>query len=165
MADISIFTSSKSNEWETPQDLFDRLDAQFHFTLDPAATDDNHKCAKWYTMETNGLIQDWSNEVVFCNPPYGKEIGKWVEKCYNEARKHNVKIVMLIPARTDTKWFHKYLYKKEDIGVHIEFLQGRLRFINRTFPSWRPDGNFKVSPANFPSMIVYFNCEDGANAS
>lgn len=157
MADISIFTSSKSNEWETPQDLFDRLDATHHFTLDVAATDDNHKLPRYYTAQTDGLSHDWTGEVVFCNPPYGKEIGRWVEKCHNEAVNHGVKIVMLVPSRTDTKWFHRFLYKQETNGINIKFLQGRLRFINRTFPSWRPDGNFKVSPANFPSMLVYFN--------
>lgn len=156
MADISIFTSSKSNEWETPQDLFDKLNTTFHFTLDPAATDENHKCDKYYTKETNGLTQSWVGEVVFCNPPYGKEIGVWVKKCYDEAM-NGVKIVMLVPARTDTRWFHEYLYNKEDVGIRISFLRGRLRFINRTFPSWRKDGDFKVSPANFPSMLVYFN--------
>lgn len=159
MADISIFTSSKSNEWETPQDLFDKLNAAHHFTLDAAATDDNHKVDRYYTAQTDGLAHDWTGEVVFCNPPYGKEIGRWVEKCYNEAINHGVKIVMLVPSRTDTKWFHRFLYKQEDNGINIKFLQGRLRFINRTFPSWRPDGNFKVSPANFPSMLVYFNIE------
>lgn len=159
MADISIFTSSKSNEWETPQDLFDRLNAAHHFTLDAAATDDNHKVDKYYTAQTDGLAHDWTGEVVFCNPPYGKEIGRWVEKCYNEAVNNGVKIVMLVPSRTDTKWFHRFLYRKEASGIYIKFLQGRLRFINRTFPSWRPDGNFKVSPANFPSMLVYFNID------
>ena len=79
MADVSIFTSSKSNEWETPQDLFDKLNADYHFTLDPASTEENHKCDKYYTKESDGLSKDWSGEVVFCNPPYGKEIGAWVK--------------------------------------------------------------------------------------
>lgn len=156
MADVSIFTSSKSNEWETPQDLFDKLNADYHFTLDPASTEENHKCDKYYTKENDGLSKDWRGEVVFCNPPYGKEIGVWVKKCYDESRR-GVKIVLLVPSRTDTRWFHEYLYNRDGDGIRIEFLRGRLRFTNRTFPSWRPDGNFEASPATFPSMLVYFN--------
>ncbi len=146
--------SSKSDEWETPQNLFDKLDSVYHFTLDPCATDYNHKCNKYYTLETNGLDKDWNGETVFVNPPYGKSIGKWVEKCYQEHLKGTV-IVMLIPSRTDTRWFHKYIYKQPNVS--IEFLKGRLKFVNRLFPSWREDGNFKISPAPFPSMIVIFN--------
>ena len=148
--------SSKSNEWETPQDLFNKLNNQYHFTLDPCCTHENAKCFKHYTQEENGLIQDWSNDIVFCNPPYGREIGKWVKKAYDESIK-GTKIVMLIPARVDTKWFHQYLYNKEEQGIRVEFIKGRLKFINRTLPSWREDGNFKASPATFPSMLIYFN--------
>lgn len=148
--------SSKSNEWETPQDLFNKLNDRYSFTLDPCCTHENAKCAKHYTQEDNGLVQDWSGEVVFCNPPYGREIGKWVEKAYNEAM-NGTKIVMLIPARVDTKWFHKYLYNKEAQGIRIEFIKGRLKFINRTLTTWREDDNSKASPATFPSMLVYFN--------
>lgn len=148
--------SSKSNEWETPQDLFDKLNTKYHFTLDPCCTHENAKCDKYYTQKENGLLQDWSGEIVFCNPPYGREIGKWVEKAYREAI-NGTKIVMLIPARVDTKWFHQYLYNKEEQGIRVEFIKGRLKFINRTLPSWREDGNFKASPATFPSMLIYFN--------
>lgn len=148
--------SSKSNEWETPQDLFDKLNKQYHFTLDPCCTHENAKCTKHYTQEDDGLSKEWSGEVVFCNPPYGREIGKWVEKAYREAI-NGTKIVMLIPARVDTKWFHQYLYNKEEQGIRVEFIKGRLKFINRTLPSWREDGNFKASPATFPSMLIYFN--------
>lgn len=73
---------SNSCEWETPQELFDALDAEFHFTLDPCSTDENAKCAKHYTMADNGLLQDWSGETVFCNPPYGRGVDAWCEKCY-----------------------------------------------------------------------------------
>lgn len=151
-----ILFSSKSNEWETPQDLFDKLNNQYHFTLDPCCTHKNAKCQKHYTQKENGLIQDWSNDIVFCNPPYGREIGKWVKKAYEESKKGS-KIVMLIPARVDTKWFHQYLYHKESDGIRIEFIKGRLKFINRLLPSYREDGNFKSSPATFPSMLVFFN--------
>lgn len=152
----NVLFSSKSNEWETPQDLFDKLNNKYKFTLDPCCTHENAKCDKHYTQEENGLNQDWGGEVVFCNPPYGREIGKWVEKAYNEAM-NGTRIVMLIPARVDTKWFHQYLYNKEEWGIRVEFIKGRLKFINRTLPSWREDGNFKASPATFPSMLIYFN--------
>ena len=150
---IGIMASNKSDEWETPQDLFDKLNAEFHFTLDPCCREYNHKCKKYYTITDDGLSKDWSGEVVFCNPPYGRTIGKWVEKCFNEYNTNGVTIVLLIPSRTDTVWFHKYILHK---ASEIRFLQGRLRFVNRTFPSWRADGQFKVSPAPFPSMIVVY---------
>lgn len=150
---IGIMSSSKSDEWETPQDLFDSLNKEFHFTLDPASRDYNHKCAKYYTEKEDGLSKDWTGETVFCNPPYGRSIGKWVEKCYKEHTEHGVTVVMLIPARTDTSWFHEYIYNR---ASEIRFVRGRLKFINRTFPSYREDGNFKISPAPFPSMIVIF---------
>ena len=80
-----VMYSSKSNEWETPQELFDRLDREFHFTLDPASTHENAKCAKHYTQEENGLAQDWHGETVFCNPPYGRELPLWIEKAAKSA--------------------------------------------------------------------------------
>jgi site-specific DNA-methyltransferase (adenine-specific) len=146
-----LMFSSKSDEWETPQDLFNSLNDEFHFTLDPCSTHENHKCDKYYTQEDDGLSKDWAGETVFCNPPYGRSIGKWVEKCYKESLKGST-VVMLIPSRTDTKWFHKYIYNKAE----IRFLKGRLKFINRALPSWNEQGNYKLSPAPFPSMIVIF---------
>ena len=77
--------SSKSPEWATPQAFYDELDREFHFTLDPASTHENAKCAKHYTAEENGLTQDWTGETVFCNPPYGRELPRWVEKCAKAA--------------------------------------------------------------------------------
>jgi phage N-6-adenine-methyltransferase len=152
MLNTDLMFSSISNEWETPDDLYEVLDKEFHFTLDPCSTNYNHKCAKYYTQDDDGLSKDWSGETVFCNPPYGREIGKWVKKCYEESRKPNTKVVMLIPSRTDTKWFHKYIYNKAE----VRFLEGRLKFINRLLPSYREDGNFKLQSAPFPSMIVVF---------
>ena len=131
-----LMFSSKTNEWATPQDLFDELDREFHFTLDPCATPENAKCKKYYTQKDDGLAQDWTGETVFCNPPYGREIHKWVEK----AAASKATTVMLIPARTDTRWFHKYIYHKAE----YRFIQGRLKF-----------GNSKNS-APFPSMVVVF---------
>lgn len=99
--------SSKRHDWETPKEFFDELDREFHFTLDPCATPKTAKCKKYYTPAENGLAQNWSGETVFCNPPYGKELPKWIEKCANESK--HAKVVMLIPARTDTIAFHKYI--------------------------------------------------------
>ncbi|WFD12231.1 DNA N-6-adenine-methyltransferase [Tepidibacter hydrothermalis] len=80
-----VIFSSKSNEWATPQDLFDKLNEEFKFTLDPCATHENAKCGKYYTIEEDGLKQSWKGEIVFCNPPYGREISQWVEKSYKES--------------------------------------------------------------------------------
>ena len=81
----ALFSSVKM-DWATPQAFFDALDAEFHFTLDPCASPGNAKCGKFYTIADNGLEQDWAGETVFCNPPYGREIGKWVQKAFEEAR-------------------------------------------------------------------------------
>ena len=136
-----VMFSSASGRWDTPQDFYDRLNAEFRFTLDPCADDMNHKCAKYYTEEQDGLAQDWSGERVFCNPPYGREVHKWVAKCFNEVYGGDCPLaVMLLNARTDTRWFHDYIYGKAE----IRFLKGRLKF-----------GGSK-NPAPFPSMIVVF---------
>lgn len=132
--------SSNSEEWYTPKDFYDELNKEFHFDLDPCATKQNHKCKRYFTKAQNGLIQDWGGCRVFCNPPYGRNIGKWVEKAYNESKKENTLVVMLIPARTDTKYFHDYIYFKAE----IRFIKGRLKF-----------GGSKNS-APFPSMIVIY---------
>lgn len=143
-----VLFSSKSNEWATPQDLYNKLNNRYNFTLDPCSSLENHKCDKFYTIKENGLIQDWSNEVVFCNPPYGREIYDWVKKCYNE-HLNGTKIVLLIPSRTDTKYFHEFLYKKPNIK--LEFIKGRLKF---------GDSN---NSAPFPSLLAYFNIDDVYN--
>lgn len=119
-----LFTS-KSNEWSTPQSLFDELNSEFNFTLDPASTHENAKCEKHYTHEDDGLIQPWADERVFCNPPYGREIGQWVKKAYEESLLLRVGvIVLLIPARTDTKYWHEYIFGKAE----VRFLKGRVKF-------------------------------------
>lgn len=136
--------SCATDEWATPQWFFDRLDNEFHFTLDPCSTDENAKCEKHYTREQNGLLQDWTGETVFCNPPYGKTIGKWCRKCYEHSLLGGV-AVMLIHARTDTEWFHRWVYGKAE----IRFIRGRLHFggskWNAPFPSmvaiYRPGNN------------------------
>lgn len=105
-----LFFSSKTDDWATPQSFFDKLNSEFQFTLDPCADEFNHKCDKYFTKDDNGLDQDWGGECVFCNPPYGRKIPKWVEKSFVEAKKPHTCVVMLIPARTDTKYFHQYIY-------------------------------------------------------
>lgn len=127
-------------EWETPQWLFDRLDAEFHFTLDPCSTNENAKCMKHYTKEQDGLAQDWSGETVFCNPPYGPEMANWVQKCYESSVDGDITVVMLIPCRTDTKAFHEWIAGKAE----IRFIRKRLRFGGATYN------------APFPSMVVIF---------
>ena len=136
-----LMFSSTTDVWATPQDFFDKLNEEFNFNLDPCSTHENAKCEKHFTIEENGLVQDWEGYTVFCNPPYGKEIKKWVKKCYEEGQKENTTVVMLIPARTDTSYFHDYIY---NIASEIRFIRGRLKF-----------GDSKNS-APFPSMIVVY---------
>lgn len=130
-----LFFSSKSDEWSTPQDFFDTLDSEFHFDLDVCALPENAKCPNYYTPEDNGLVQPWAG-TIWCNPPYGREIGKWVEKAANSG----TTVVMLLPARTDTKWFHDWIYGKAE----VRFVRGRLKF----------GGCPNAAP--FPSMVVIF---------
>lgn len=137
---MQVHYSSKTNEWATPQNTFDELNAEFNFTLDPCATDENAKCDKYFTVEDDGLIQDWSNDVVFMNPPYGRDIKHWVRKAYEENLK-GATVVCLIPSRTDTTYWHDYIFGK---ASDIRFLRGRLKF-----------GNSKNS-APFPSAIIVF---------
>lgn len=136
---MNVHFSSETDEWATPQDVFDALNAEFHFTLDPCATPKNAKCGRFYTKKDDGLSKDWSNDRVFMNPPYGREIGKWVAKL------SEVGGVALLPARTDTRWFHDYIYHKAE----VRFIKGRLKF-----------GGSKNS-APFPSMIVVFSSQEG----
>ena len=138
-----LMFSSKDDSWETPPSLFNILDMEFNFTLDPCCTKQTAKCKKFFTKEEDGLIQDWSKDIVFVNPPYGREIGKWVEKSYNESKK-GAKVVMLIPSRTDTKWFHDFIYNKAE----IRFLKGRIRFLQN---------KKELNAAPFPTMLIIFN--------
>ena len=142
-----VLFSSETGEWETPQDLFDKLNTEYCFTIDVAATPENAKCPTFITKEQDALTQPWHGRV-WCNPPYGRGIvTKWVEKATEEYWTGNAQIiVMLLPARTDTKWFHEYVYGA--IGVDVGFIRGRLKF-----------GGAKNS-APFPSMLVYWGCHN-----
>jgi len=145
----SIHFSSKSDSWETPQDLFDELNEKYQFELDVCATRENTKCERFYSIEDNSLEKEWKG-ICWMNPPYGRKIGKFIKKAY-ESSKNGATVVCLIPSRTDTKWWHDYCMKGD-----ITFIKGRLKFINRSLPSYREDGDFKVSSAPFPSAIVVF---------
>lgn len=131
--------SSAKDDWETPQDFFDRYNNAYHFTLDAASSDENAKCQNHYTIADDGLHKNWGGQTVWLNPPYGRGIGKWVQKAYEEAQKPGTVVVCLLPARTDTAWFHDYCRKGQ-----ITFIRGRLKF-----------GGSKNS-APFPSMVVEF---------
>ena len=139
-----LMFSSKTDLWETPQDLFDKLNNEFQFTLDVCATPENAKCDKFYTKEQDGLKHPWKG-TVWCNPPYGRGIGQWVRSALFASVSGST-VVMLLPARTDTKWFHDYIYKRNN--VEIRFIRGRLKF-----------GGSKNS-APFPSMVVVFMPHD-----
>jgi len=139
--------SSKNMCWCTPQDFFDKLNEEFSFDLDAAATEKTAKCKQYFTPETDRLKSSWAvagDGAVFCNPPYGREIGKWVQKAYEEA-KTGRRIVLLIPARTDTTYFHEFIYNKAE----VRFIRGRIRFTDE-------DG-IAYNPAPFPSMLVIYN--------
>ena len=135
-----LMFSSVKDDWETPQDLFDELDDEFHFTLDAASSDLNAKCEKHYTVEDDGLSQSWAGNNVFLNPPYGRNMKDWMRKAYEESQAENTTVVVLVPARTDTAWFHDYVYEKAE----LRFLRGRLKF-----------GGCENS-APFPSLVVVY---------
>jgi site-specific DNA-methyltransferase (adenine-specific) len=127
-------------EWGTPQSFFDSLNEEFRFTLDVAATYQNAKCLRFFTIEDDGLSKDWSGERCWMNPPYGRDIKDWVKKAYEESIRGAL-VVALVPSRTDTHWWHEYAMKARD----IRFVKGRLSFTeghknnpgshNATFPS------------------------------
>lgn len=140
--------SSKKMDWRTPPDFFYDLDCEFNFGLDAAANSKNAKCIKYYDQASDGLSQSWSGYgAVFCNPPYGREIGKWVKKAYEESKHCPDPIVLLIPARTDTSYFHDFIYGK----AQIRFVRGRLRFVD--------DRGEPGDAAPFPSMVVIYNAQ------
>ena len=142
MINDGMFTSN-TDDWETPQWLFDRLNWIFGFDLDVCASDENHKCDRYFTAEQDGLKNSWGGCKCWCNPPYGRQIGKWVEKAARSVEETDgTLVVMLIPARTDTRWYHEYI--AHNPMAHAVFLKGRLTF-----------GRAKHN-APFPSMVVVF---------
>lgn len=134
--------SSNEESWSTPADLFAALDAEFGFTLDPCASAGNATCARYFTKDDDGLSQDWDG-VVFMNPPYGRTIGQWVAKAYEESRR-GATVVCLIPSRTDTAYWHDYVMRADE----VRFIRGRLHF----------GGEHERTAHNapFPSAVVVF---------
>ena len=129
-----VHFSSERQDWATPQRFFDALDAEFRFTLDACATADNAKCPRFFSPADDALTQPWDG-IVFCNPPYGHGIGRWVRKAHMEATfRHGTTVVALIPARTDTAWWHDDVMQ----ATEIRLIRGRLRFsghdVNAPFP-------------------------------
>lgn len=119
-----VMFSSASDEWETPPELFAELDKEFHFTLDVAASHTNHKCPLYFDAFHSGLIQPWHG-VCWMNPPYGRAIGNWMAKAYLESAGGGATVVCLVPARTDTRWWHKYVI---ETGAEVRLIGGRLKF-------------------------------------
>ncbi|MCD7927339.1 MAG: phage N-6-adenine-methyltransferase [Oscillospiraceae bacterium] len=145
-----VLFSSKNTAWCTPQSFFDELDQEYQFNLDPAATAKSAKCAEYFTPEQDGLKMDWGGHRVFCNPPYGRAIKDWVKKGYEESLKPDTLVVMLIPARTDTAYFHDYIFGR---ASYIRFLRGRLVFTDEDGnPATDKQGRPQSAP--FPSVIV-----------
>lgn len=134
---IGVHFSHKNSCYATPADVFGQLNAEFGFTLDVCADPENAKCDRFFTEEQDGLIQKWEG-VCWMNPPYGKQIRKWMEKAYRSALE-GATVVCLIPSRTDSHWWHDIAMKGE-----IRFIRGRLRFCGA------------IGDAPFPSAIVIF---------
>lgn len=135
---MNVHFSSKTDMWATPQDFFDKYNNIYQFETDVCASRENAKCAKYYTKEQNGLAQEWTGKC-WMNPPYGREIKDWIKKAY-ESSINGATVVCLVPARTDTSWWHDYCIKGQ-----IEFIRGRLKF----------GGSQNSAP--FPSAVVVFN--------
>lgn len=136
----TALSSHKRDDWPTPDDFFQKLNDEFHFTLDVCADGDNHKCERYFDIEQNGLSQSWSEERVFCNPPYGRQILQWCKKAYEEVHNNGCQVVvMLVPARTDTRWFHEWAYGKAE----LRFVRGRLHFGGK-------------GRAPFPSLVIIY---------
>jgi phage N-6-adenine-methyltransferase len=138
-----LFAWTHSTEWATSPVLFRQLDEEFGFTLDPCATEQTAKCARFFTREDNGLAQDWSKERVFMNPPFGRQIKWWMKKAWEESQRGAL-VVCLVPARTDTAWWHDWAVRGE-----VRFLRGRGHYVT-------PDGKRRGTEA-FPSAIVVFS--------
>jgi len=148
MLSREIIGTTGKDDYETPQHLFDQLNARYHFTLDAAASADNAKCARYFDKARDALVQSWKGERVFLNPPYGKALPDFVKKAYQESL-HGALVVMLIPARTDTSYWHDYIFAH----ANIRFLRGRLKFSGLK------------SCAPFPSAVVVFGLHPPAGSA
>jgi phage N-6-adenine-methyltransferase len=147
--------SLRADDWETPPEVFDPLNREFGFTLDVAAEAHNTKCARFISHDDDGLISDWGANVCWCNPPYGSAIARWVRKAWL-ASKYGATVVMLVPARTDTAWWHDYAMRGD-----VRFLRGRVRFMRRGERIGDTTNGSAQSP--FPSAVVVFRPEHHVN--
>lgn len=134
--------SADKDEWETPQDLFEALDAEFGFTVDVCASETNAKCERFWTIDDDALARDWAGEVCWMNPPYS-QIEEWVAKARQTGR--GGVVVCLVPSRTDVGWFWDHARHGE-----VRFLRGRLAFV---------DDEGRTGPAPFPSALVIFSAD------
>ena len=139
-ASLPYYDGNRSPVWATPPAVFDALNAEFGFELDVCALPENAKCARFYSPADDGLAQEWSG-ACWMNPPYGREIGRWMRKAYEESLR-GATVVCLVPSRTDTAWWHDYAMKGE-----VRFLRGRISFVGA------------AGPAPFPSAIVVFRSQ------
>jgi len=139
---MQVHYSSEAQDWGTPINLYQRLDAIHHFTLDVCADAYNYKHKNYFDKSKDGLLQDWQDNICFMNPPYGREIKHWIKKAYEESCQR-AKVVALIPARTDTTYWHDYIFPH----AKIEFLKGRIKFEKQ---------GRAAQPAPFPSAIIVF---------
>ena len=129
---------SRGSDWATPQELYSTLDEEFHFTLDVCASDWNAKHSNYFDEKKDGLKQNWGNNICWMNPPYGKVLNDWMKKAYES----KTTVVCLVPAATDTSWWHDYAMKGE-----IRFLRGRPRFLTK-------EGTWQQTFS--PSVIIIF---------
>lgn len=141
--------SSASNEWATPAHLFEELNKEFKFTLDPCSTHENAKVERHFTQEDDGLAQDWGKSVVFMNPPYGRAVAVWMKKAH-EASKLGATVVCLVPSRTETRWWHEYAMPHE-----VRFIRGRLKFNGHKWNAPFPSAIIVMRPALTASTPPY----------
>lgn len=139
----SVHFSSKTTEWGTPKWLFDQLNEEFHFTIDVCASHGRQMVERYWDPETDGLKQRWYGETCWMNPPYGREIKHWVEKARRAVQVGRATVVGLLPARTDTAWWHDHII---GASAEVRFLRGRLKFLDAK--------GVERHPAPFPSAIV-----------
>lgn len=142
-AEACLAPLSVRSDWETPPSVFDPLNAEFGFTLDVCATPENTKCQRFFSVDDDGLSQSWGGEVCWMNPPFGKEIPRWIEKAYRESL-NGATIVVLVPARTDTRWWHEYAERASE----RRFVRGRIVFVGARYN------------APFPCAVVVFRAPE-----
>lgn len=144
-------------EWQCPDELFQELDNEFHFTLDACAQPFSAKCKKFFTPKDDGLAQNWKGHTVWCFPPSGVcQLRDWVRKAAHEAKKANTTVVMLLPVSTDARWFHEHILHAN--GVTLRFLPARVHYENLMLPTWAKEGTAQPQKKGSmrPSMVVIF---------